>query len=280
MAPCALGGATECASKKKAKGTPPDGAVLNTASHVFAPFPVETMSANVAGIFPAVAASSAAVREPAPAQTDTTGTFNTAAGLDGLLSQLKAQMAVESAAKDLLLKQALQAVSQQQQELQQQQSVDAASLLSRVLSQATTGSSNIHSSPIALLQTTSNSNFNNNALVQRLLSSFAGTPQSQVAPLQQQVQELLPLQLQVPNRQLPLNLQQLRLPQMTIDPVAPSQRALLDSALVTGGFSFCSPAPVPQLQQSQADIMQALSPQQQLAFLSLVSSSSTATNLH
>ena len=78
----------ESGSKKKAKGTSPDEAAQGTALHMSAHVPVETLSANGAGIIPAAVASSAAVSDPAPAQNNTTENFNTATGLDGLLSQL------------------------------------------------------------------------------------------------------------------------------------------------------------------------------------------------
>jgi hypothetical protein len=281
MAPCVSSGATANGSKKKAKEAPPeeqDAQPTGPPAVEYRPVAATSGPVAIATSVTPIATTSAAINDLAPAPT------NTAVSLQDIYSgifmgRLRTHMAAETAAKELLLQQALQAASQQQQE--QQQALDAATLLAQALAQSNAGNSSYYRNPISVLPAAT-TNTNSNALLQGLLSTLVGTSQLQVAPTQQQLQIQMqhPPQrhLQVPPQQM--QMQQLRLPQPNNTAVlAPSQIASLASALTAGGLQFGSAAPVPQQQPSQAGIGQLLSPQQQLALLSQVSSSFNATNL-
>jgi hypothetical protein len=270
MAPCVSDRATATGAKKKAKKGKPEGA---------APAAVAQLPAAVAPMVTSMSpltAATAAVSDPAPVNaTMRMDMMTQPADLNGLLGQLRAQMAAEAAAKELLLQQALQAASQQQQQQQQ----NAAALLAQALAHPT-NSNHYITNPIHLLQATSN----NDALLQGMLSTLMGNSQLLVAPQQQQLQQQQhpQLHLQVPQQQIQLQIQQqlISLPQLNNNAtVMPSQLASLASALSAGGINFGSAAPLPQQQPSQANILQALAPQHQLALLSQVTSSSNnATN--
>jgi hypothetical protein len=263
MAPSVSGGATATEGKKKAKEGQPVGAAPTAVAQLPA--------AMVASISP-LAAASAVVCDPAPSNTAVSvNTMTQPADMNGLLGLLRTQIAAETAATELLLQQALQAASQHQQEQHRQ---DAAALFAQALAQTNGSNNHYNNNPINLLQATTS----NNSLLQGLLSTLVGNSQLQVAPQQQQLrQQQQQLHLQVPQRQFQLQIQQLRLPQLnTTSTVTPSQLVSLASALAAG---VGSAAPVPQQQPSQANILQSLTPQHQLALLSQVTSSSqNATN--